>query len=140
MKIKISFELIRSTIIVLSISTVGALLFKLIGFSFTISFLLFFIFQYVLFSFIANIVNNFFIQKTKQKELDQLEKLSTLLECAYCGKQNIMTFFPDQTERSEFSCSSCKKKNAVNIQFVVARVTEFIDSNDPTGISLSKNI
>ena len=59
-----------------------------------------------------------------QKELDALEPLSTILDCAYCSKSNVMIFLPDQNERAEFVCTSCEKKNLVNIQFVVARITE----------------
>lgn len=116
----------------------GGLLFKLMGFSFYISFFLFFIFQYVLFSVIANIVNNYYIQKTKQMELQELEKLSTLLECAYCTKLNIMTFLPDQNEKLEFTCNSCKNKNSVKMQFIVARVTDFVNTNSITNIPLTK--
>ena len=137
MKFNFSNSLLKSTITVLFISTVRALLFKLIGFSFIVTFFLFFIFQYIIFSFIANMVNNFFAQKTKQLELQELEKLSTLLECAYCAKTNVMTFLPDQNEKTEFICGSCKNKNSVNIQFVVARVTDFVSSNNITNISLT---
>ena len=123
-KLKIVWDFIKSTFIVLFISCLGALSFNLLGYSFLISFILFFVFQYIIFSFLGNIINNFFIQKTRQKELDVLEPLSTILECAYCNHKNIMIFLPDQNERLEFECSSCKKINSVNIQFVVARTTE----------------
>jgi hypothetical protein len=35
-----------------------------------------------------------------------------------------MTFIPDENERVEFMCENCEKKNYVNINFTVARVTE----------------
>ena len=95
---------------------------------------LFFSLQYVIFSFIASIFRNYFFQKTLQKELDALEPLSTILECAYCKTTNVMTFLPDQNERAEFTCSSCNRRNLVNIQFVVARITEPVNVPSPTGI------
>lgn len=135
-KIKIPWEFIKSTSIVLFISCLGALSFHLIGYSFLISFLLFFVFQYIIFSFLGNIINNFFVQKTKQKELDILEPLSTILECAYCNTRNVMTFLPDQNERLEFECLNCKKNNSVNIQFIVARTTEPIQNQIPSKTDL----
>jgi len=135
-KIKIPWDFIKSTVIVLFISCLGALSFHLAGYSFFISFLLFFVFQYIIFSFLGNLINNFFIQKTKQKELDVLEPLSTILECAYCNTKNVMTFLPDQNERLQFECSSCKKTNSVNIQFVVARTTEPIQTQTPIKVDL----
>jgi hypothetical protein len=80
--------------------------------------------QYILFSFFGGMINNYFAQITRQKELDKLEQLSTILECAYCKKPNVMTFIPDENERIEFLCDSCNKRNLVNINFTVARITE----------------
>jgi hypothetical protein len=125
-----------STALVFSISSLGAFGFYLFGVSFWGSFLLMFVFQYVTFSFLANIINNYFVEKTKQKQLEKLEPLSTILECAYCNSKNIMTFLPDENEKVEFDCASCKKKNSVNIQFVVARVTEPLNIPSVTGVPL----
>jgi hypothetical protein len=47
-----------------------------------------------------------------------------------------MTFLPDENEKVEFDCASCKKKNSVNIQFVVARVTEPLNIPSVTGVPL----
>ncbi len=65
-----------------------------------------------------------------------MEPLSTILECAYCNTKNLMTFLPDQNERIEFECVSCKKTNIVNIQFVVARTTEPVNVTSATNIPL----
>jgi len=126
-KIKISWDFIKSTLIVISISTLASFAVSSFGGNFWAAFLLFFSIQYILFSFFANIIKNYFIQKTIQKQLDKLEPLSTILECAYCNTSNVITFLPDQTERTEFVCTSCEKTNVVGIQFVVARITEPIN-------------
>lgn len=138
-KLKIPTKLIKSTLIVSFISLLGGFSFYLIGYSFWSTFILFFIFQYILFSFIGNLINSYFLQKTKQKELDALEPLSTLLECAYCNKPNIMTFLPNDSEILEMECANCKKKNSVRIQFVVARLTENINVPNVTGVPLVEN-
>ena len=91
---------------------------------------------YSIFCFFVNLIQSYFTEKTKQKELDTLEPLSTILECAYCNSKNIMTFLPDENERIEFECVSCKKKNLVNIQFVVARITDTVTINTGTNIPL----
>jgi hypothetical protein len=136
---KIPINLIKSTGIVMFVSLLGGFSFYLIGYGFWSTFILFFIFQYILFSFFGNLINNYFLQKTKQKELEALEPLSTLLECAYCNKPNIMTFFPTDNEMLEMECASCQKKNSVRIQFVVARLTEPLTVPSVTGIPLVDN-
>lgn len=114
----------KSTLIVVVISTIISLAVMNIGGNFLTTFLLAFSCQYILFSFAAGVINSYLKQQTMQKELDALENLSTILECAYCNQKNIMTFIPDELEVSEFICSKCEKKNSVRIQFVVARQTE----------------
>jgi hypothetical protein len=135
-KLKIPWTFLKSTFIVTTISFLAALGIKALGGDFWAAFALFFTIQYILFSFIASIAKNYFIQKTRQKELDVLEPLSTILECAYCNTSNIMTFLPDQNERAEFVCTSCTKTNLVNIQFTVARITEPVVVPNATGIPL----
>jgi hypothetical protein len=135
-KFKVPWTFLKSTFIVIVISFLASLGVKTLGGNFWASFSLFFTIQYILFSFIASIAKNYFIQKTRQKELDVLEPLSTILECAYCNTSNIMTFLPDQNERAEFTCTSCNKTNLVNIQFTVARITEPVVVPNATGIPL----
>jgi hypothetical protein len=135
-RFKIPWTFIKSTFIVTLISFLASLGVKTLGGNFWAAFVLFFTIQYILFSFIASIAKNYFVQKTRQKELDVLEPLSTILECAYCNTSNIMTFLPDQNERAEFICTSCNKTNLVNIQFTVARITEPVLVPNATGIPL----
>jgi hypothetical protein len=128
---------VKSTLIVITISSIISLAALNIGGSFLTTFLLASSCQYVLFSFISTIINSYFKQQTKQKELDILQNLSTILECAYCNQQNIMTFLPEELEVSQFTCSKCSKNNSVRIQFVVARQTELpIIPTSSTGVSL----
>lgn len=134
LKIKWFWNFIKSTFIVVVISTIASFGVKAIGGNFWAAFALFFSIQYILFSFIASIIKNYLFQKTKQMELETLEPLSTILECAYCNTNNIMTFLPDQNERAEFVCTSCKKTNLVNIQFLVARITEPVNITNATGV------
>lgn len=115
---------IRSTLIVLLVSGLISLSVWVFGGNYIASFFLATGLQYILFSFVANIINNYQIQKTKQKELDQLEMLSTILQCAYCQSKNVITFLPDQTERIEMKCDKCNKKSVVSIGFTVAQITE----------------
>jgi transcription elongation factor Elf1 len=132
-KIKIPWAFVKSTLIVSLVSLVASLGVKSIGGNFWATFCLFFTIQYILFSFVATIIKNYFNQKTLQKELDSLEPLSTILLCSYCNTANVMTFIPDQNERAEFVCTSCQKKNVVTMQFVVARVTEPINMVSTVG-------
>jgi hypothetical protein len=134
LKLKIPWSFIRSTLLVLLSSTIASLGILSLGGNFWASFALFFSLQYILFSFVGTVIKNYMFNKTLQKELDALEPLSTLLNCAYCSTPNVMTFLPDQNERAEFTCTSCNKRNLVNIQFVVARITEPVNMPSTTGI------
>lgn len=136
MKIKKELMLfIKSTTTVVVTSSIISIAVWMLSGNYIAAFLLSLSIQYILFSFIGNLINNYNTQITKQKELDKLEQLSTILECAYCKTKNIITFIPDENERVEFICNSCNKKNLVNINFTVARITEPITMD-----SLKENI
>lgn len=122
-------NLIRSISINLVISALAGLTNILFGGSFLYVFLFAFLIQYVLYSVIATIIINYYKEKTKQIELNKLENLSTILECAYCSQKNLLTFIPEQNERTEFTCTSCNKENAVIINFTVARITDSLPIN-----------
>lgn len=126
---------VKSTTTVVATSSIISVAVWMLSGNYIAAFLLSLSIQYILFSFIGNLVNNYNTQITKQKELDKLEQLSSILECAYCKTKNIITFIPDENERVEFVCSSCNKKNLVNINFTVARITEPITMD-----SLKENI
>ena len=122
---------LKSTAVVLLISALISLSVWMFKGNFIAAFILSVAFQYILFSFVGNIVNNYLVQQTRQKELDKLEQLSSILECSSCKKPNVITFIPDEKERVEFICEGCTKKNVVNIVFSVAGVTEPIIMNNP---------
>lgn len=123
------FLLLKSTATVITTSSCISLAVWMLNGNFMAAFILSASIQYILFSFLGSLVNNYFTQITRQKELDKLEQLSTILECSSCKKRNIITFIPDENERVEFFCDSCNKKNIVNINFTVAGVTDPIVLN-----------
>lgn len=125
------FEFFKSTGIVCLLSSLIGLGCVLMEKPFLPAFILAVAIQYILFSVIAGTITNYFKFQTRQKELDKLVPLSTILECAACSSQNITTFIPDQNERFEFVCQVCEARNVVNINFVVAKVTEFTDPMMP---------
>jgi uncharacterized membrane protein len=127
---------IKSTFYVCIVSLFAGMGGYLLGYNFLAFFLLFAAIQYILFSAISSLIISFFVEKTKQKELDKLENLSTILNCAYCNQPNVMTFLPQNTSRLELECDSCKKKNVVTIGFTVARITEIVNVPTVTGIPL----
>jgi len=114
----------RTLIINTIISTLAGLVSLMSGNNFLYVFSFFFIIQYILYSVIVTLIVNFYREKTKQKELDKLENLSTILECAYCKTKNLLIFVPDQYEKSNFVCTSCEKENTVILNFLVARTTD----------------
>lgn len=120
-------DFVKSTSIVLFTSSLIGLSFTLWDKPFWSPFILSVCLQYILFSVIATVFTQYFQSKVRIAELDKLEPLSTILECAVCKGQNVTTFIPDQNERFEFVCDRCNNKNVVNINFTVAKVTEFTD-------------
>jgi hypothetical protein len=132
-------NVLKSTLTVICISILGAYGGYLFGYSFYGIFYILLCIQYVIFFAVSKIINSFFVEKTKQKELEKLENLSTILECAYCNKSNIMTFLPEDNSRVEFKCNHCEKKNMVTIQFLVARITESVNIPKVTGVQLEDN-
>ena len=54
-------------------------------------------------------------------ELDKLEKLSTILNCAFCNEPSLVTFLPDVAP--ELVCEKCKHTSNVRLHFSVARQT-----------------
>jgi hypothetical protein len=125
METKKAFMLLfKSTLTVTFISLLLGIGASIVGASFWAVFVLSVALQYVLFAFIGGIVNNYLTQKTKLKEIEKLEQLSSILECSYCKQKNVITFIPDENERLEFDCMACNKTNVVNIHFTVARITE----------------
>lgn len=115
---------IKSTSIVCLFSFLLATSVFLFGGNFIAAFLMAFTVQYIVFSFVGSLIKNYYIQQTRQKEIEKLEQLSTLLECAYCKQLNVITFIPDQNQRIEFDCDKCNKRNVVTMNFTVARVTD----------------
>jgi hypothetical protein len=129
-------NIFKSTFLVLFLSFLGAFSAFLFNVNYFAVFILLFVIQFILFSFIGSIITSFLKERTKQKELDKLEPLSTILECAYCNEPNLITFFANQNERIEFECVKCKNKNLVNLTFSVARITQPVNSTPITGIPL----
>jgi hypothetical protein len=118
---------LKSTSTVLGLSSLIGLACVLADKPFWPAFILSCAVQYIVFSVVAGTINNYLAYQIRQKELDKLVPLSTILECAACSAPNINTFVPDQNERFEFICQRCESKNVVNINFTVAKVTEFTD-------------
>jgi len=125
---------ITSTTILIGISLLGGIAGFLAGKSFIITFLFLFVAQFIVFSFIGNIIKNLNFKQLMEKQLEKLQGLSTILECAYCKKQNLMIFNTDDTERIEFVCEYCKKKNLVNIQFIVSQISEPLEIPKVLGV------
>ena len=136
---KIVSNFLKSTFYVSVLSSLAGIGGYLMGFPFIGTFLLFFVLQYIIFYAVSAIATSYFVEKTKQKELDKLENLSTVLNCAYCNKLNVMTFLPQDDSRLEFECEHCNKKNVVTLQFFVARVTEPVATSSITGIPLKES-
>jgi hypothetical protein len=129
---------LKSFFILFSISILGGILGLILNYSFWVYFLSFLLFQIILFSFLGSIIKSYNIKKIKELELNKLEGLSTLLSCAYCQKQNVMIFNTNDTERIEFECDHCKKRNLVNIQFLVSQISEPLEIPKVVGIPSEK--
>lgn len=86
------------------------------------------ILQILIYSFINDFLIKARALKVQELELNKLEQLSTILSCASCKTNNLVTFIPEDNSRFEFVCENCKGKNVVHINFSVARTTESLDN------------
>jgi hypothetical protein len=81
----------------------------------------------VLVGYVANV---FIVEKFKHEaflaELEKLESLSTILNCAYCEEPNVKSFVPN--DDANFVCTKCNNENTVVVQFSVARTTTPVNS------------
>lgn len=125
----------KSTAIVLVVSSLCGLSEYFLNGKFLPYFLLSLAIQYILYFALIDVIRSSFFNKTRQLELQKLENLSTILQCSYCSKKNLVTFFPNQEERIEFDCEHCNKKNLVSLQFIVARTTEPVNTTGLTNVS-----
>lgn len=118
-------NILKSTGILFSISFLisGGFFFSGVGHFFDV-FLIITGFQFILFTFFGTLIKNHLNKNLRERELEKLESLSTILECAYCKKKNLVVFDPNDTERFEFKCEHCDGKNLVTLQFAVSQVFE----------------
>jgi len=61
-------------------------------------------------------------------ELDKLEKLSTIINCAYCNASNVITFLPEEVPLVK--CDKCNNTSNVKLHFTISRQTSIASNND----------
>ena len=114
-------EIVKSLLIVVVVSSLCGLAGYFLNSSFVGVFLTVTIIQYVLGYLISAYASYDFKKSAYLAELDKLEKLSTILNCAYCSTPNLVTFLPDSAP--ELVCEKCKNTSSVKLHFSVARIT-----------------
>ena len=84
--------------------------------------------QFIIGYIVATITHSSYKNSTYLAELNYLEKLSTILNCAYCNHPNIVTFLPE--EIPNIICEKCKNTSSIKLQFSVSRTT--LPAGDPS--------
>lgn len=128
--IKISTEarsIIKSLVTTVVISTLCGLGSHLFNHSFWAAFALATAIQYVVGYVVATYMYGSYKSSIYMAELDKLEKLSTILNCAYCDHQNVFTFLPEEVP--DLKCEKCQNINSVKLHFTVARTTSSITTD-----------
>lgn len=118
---------IKSTATTVFISALCGTSAYLFGSSFWAAFALATAIQYIAGYIIATYVFSSYKNSVYMAELDKLEKLSTILNCAYCDHQNVFTFLPDEVP--DLKCEQCQNVNSVKLHFTVARTASTISTN-----------
>lgn len=114
-------EALKSILLVSTVSTVAATAGYLLDKSFWGVFLAITATQVIL-SFSINTFVAYDFKKTAYlAELEKLEQLSTILNCAYCNTPALVTFLPEVAP--EIVCDKCKNTSNVKLHFTVARQT-----------------
>ena len=114
-------KVFQSLLITCTVSTFCSLIFTLFGVSFWYTFAIVCLLQWI-----TNYVVHVYIKEKNLKEmylaeLSKLEDLSTLLNCAYCNTQNVVTFLPESV--TDFKCTNCNNINHVKLNFTISRST-----------------
>ena len=94
--------------------------------SFWAYYILSFVLQIIIGYVIATYTYSHYKSTAYMAELEVLEKLSTLLNCAYCNQPNVITFLPDNIP--DLKCDQCGSISSVKLHFTVARTTTAISN------------
>jgi hypothetical protein len=114
-------EIVKSLLIIATVSSLCGLAGHFFNRSFLGIFLITTVTQFALGYLISAYTSYDFKKSAYLAELDKLEKLSTILNCAYCSHPNLVTFLPDTAP--ELVCDKCKNTSSVKLHFSVSRMT-----------------
>lgn len=114
-------NIIKSILTTAFVSSLTGIVSVLVGKTFWVAFCMMTILQIVFGYALATYTFYNYKKDVYLAELDKIEKLSTILNCAYCNEPALVTFLPDQTP--ELQCEKCKNNSSVKLHFTVARQT-----------------
>jgi len=129
--------LIKSITTVSFISTLCGVAAYLVNKSFWAAFCLGTAVQFIAGYVVSVITANDYKSAVVKAELDKLEKLSTIVNCAYCSTPNVVTFLPDEVP--SIVCDKCQNVSSVKLHFTVARTTTSVDTMTTTLKEPQKN-
>ena len=131
-----TFNLAKSLITVSFVSTLCGFAAQLCNKPFWSAFLLSYAIQIIVGYILATYTYSNYRKTIYLAELDKLEKLSTILNCAYCNEPAVVTFLPDQVP--DLSCDKCKNTSSVKLQFAVTRITTIPPSHNSISAALKE--
>lgn len=130
------FSFARSIVTVSFVSALFGVAAYLCNKPFWVTFLLSFAAQIVTGYALATYTYSNYKKTVYLAELDKLEKLSTILNCAYCNEPAVITFLPDQVPT--LVCDKCQNSNSVKLQFTVARTTTITPTQNSISTALKE--
>lgn len=115
------FKIVKSLTTIIAVSSLVSVFFFMGGASFVSVFCIATALQFIMGYLVSAYLTSKHNTEVYLNYLSKLEKLSTILDCAFCNTPNIVTFLPQ--ESADFECTNCKNTNAVKIAFSVSRAT-----------------
>lgn len=131
-----TFNLLKSILTVSFVSTLCGFAAQLCDKPFWSAFLLSAAIQLIVGYILATYTYSNYKKTVYLAELDKLEKLSTILNCAYCNEPTVITFLPDQVP--DLNCEKCKNVSSVKLQFAVTRTTTIAPTSSTISAALKE--
>jgi len=114
-------ELLKSYFTITFVSSLFGLAAYLFDRSFWAAFCLCTALQFVTGYIMSVITVNDYKTKALQMELEKLEKLSAIINCAFCNTPTVITFLPEEVPA--IKCDKCQNISNVKLHFTVSRST-----------------
>jgi len=123
-------SILKSIILICTISSLGAAASHVYGYSATYTFIILILVQFVIGYAVNTAATSYILIRSRALEIARIEsfsKQSADLKCAFCGDVSIVPIRMDTD--NEYRCPNCNERNSVYLNITVARSTTPMNMN-----------